>query len=617
MDKKLIKQVLKIIKEDNEKEFSAQVKKQENFLHACFGRFPLLSVLYLFNANKILKAFETQLISINEFNKEQEDFEIYKKFKTKAGKLIRIYGENEIVLPLEMLYILNEISHLKIVFEKTSSKFINLEKLNKISVMRTGKEIVLGGKNLLIPKVENKTNKKLLKISAIVCLLVVIISCFLALVTINLGTKENPYIISNEKQFQLAISNNEKYYKLANNIEVSSISNTNSSCNINGQGYIVTIKNVETAIFNEFSGTLENITFNFASQEKSLVNNYSYLTNVNKGTIKNVEIVANGLINYNEGNVLNYVSVFTEENKGVLDGCKLLCNLEITNNARTDVFFSGFAGKNFGEIKNCQLLENSIIKTNTLDVCGISAENFETGIIDNCSNNGKISQQTNKYAWNPHVAGVSINNFGTIKNCYNNAELKINVTSTKEPLENLPESYLGGIVCINYNTVEKCKNTANLEVNTTQNNAYLGGVVSFNNVYNQIPIIKNCASTGKLTIQDNNEKGSYLGGIVSISAGYVKNCYSIISHENSEKVSIGGIVGLTHYGAGHYAGFVFVYTSLYNEWYENNHFFNETLLNLDNNRGIGAITPAEYVLVDYGMNAQNSIEKIEQSEVWW
>ena len=78
--------IINSIKADNLMDFSQLVKDNQNL---CFGRFPILSICYLYGAKKIIKSYESKLCQIKEYKIVDESFEVYNKFKQFAGRCLR------------------------------------------------------------------------------------------------------------------------------------------------------------------------------------------------------------------------------------------------------------------------------------------------------------------------------------------------------------------------------------------------------------------------------------------------------------------------------------------------------------------------------------------------
>ena len=91
-------QILQAIKQDNLVLFSSLVKGNKTL---CFGRFPLLSLCYLYKAKKIIKKFKFELLRIKNFVFCTEPTSLYKDLRRVAGKCLRLYiHDDAVVTPL-------------------------------------------------------------------------------------------------------------------------------------------------------------------------------------------------------------------------------------------------------------------------------------------------------------------------------------------------------------------------------------------------------------------------------------------------------------------------------------------------------------------------------------
>ena len=107
MDSNIARKIFEAVKLDDVKAFSSLVKSNAD-LKIRYGRFPLLSVCYLYESYNILSKFETPMLLISSYEVFGEYIEIYQKFKKYAKKALRLYVfEYEIVQPVEMLAILD------------------------------------------------------------------------------------------------------------------------------------------------------------------------------------------------------------------------------------------------------------------------------------------------------------------------------------------------------------------------------------------------------------------------------------------------------------------------------------------------------------------------------
>ena len=67
MEQKKAEQIFEAIKKDDLKLFSSLFVYQSDF-NLCYGRFPLLSVLYLYGAYSILSKYEKSLLRIGNYD---------------------------------------------------------------------------------------------------------------------------------------------------------------------------------------------------------------------------------------------------------------------------------------------------------------------------------------------------------------------------------------------------------------------------------------------------------------------------------------------------------------------------------------------------------------------
>lgn len=619
MNQTFINQIVQCIKTDNNNEFSLLLK-QKDFLRATFGRFPLLSVLYLFNASKLIKKYEKDLILISEFENYEENVQIYNEFKQKSGRLLRLYAVDSIVTPCEMLAVLNQNTHLNYVIKKYN---LNIEKIigriNQIELVRSNSETTTSNKKIKFGK--KKLSNNLIK-AFISCVILIFLTSAVAILsnvcTKNWGTENNPLVISNSTQLKMALESDNKFYKLNKNIKLSLNKSYSCSSNIDGNGKIITITNSNSAIFDVFSGKIYNATIIFEHNSKSLNKNFSSFANINEGEISNINLKFDANINLLSVGESIFVSAFVGVNNNKISDCSVLANVNVNGTANVDTFFTCVASQNNNEIKNCIVKSSSVIITNTTDVCGIVSQNNADGKINNCSNFGTIAQNTSINTWTPNVAGINLINYGLISNCINNSELKITTTSNVVTGETATEGFCAGICAVNYKKIENCKNVGKIEISNTNYNIYAGGIVAlnyFNSVTGELSEVSKCAFSGTIQLTD-SQSNSYIGGIAGCSVGYVKDSYSILTVSKTESVKFGGIIGLTHYGIGYNGIFGFVYVSTYAEWYDNN-YFHVTNQEFETKTGIAGILPNTALLSDVGMNICNSEEEIKDCEVFW
>ena len=103
-------QIFNAIKSDDLVIFAGVIKGNENI---SFGRFPILSLCFLYGSNKIIDKYFDVLCKIEKYHVIDEFFEIYNTFKIVAGRALRLYVDGSIVSPLEMLAILHKDNKVK------------------------------------------------------------------------------------------------------------------------------------------------------------------------------------------------------------------------------------------------------------------------------------------------------------------------------------------------------------------------------------------------------------------------------------------------------------------------------------------------------------------------
>ena len=141
MESEKSKLIFEAIKKDDDTAF-AKIVQSNTDLKIRFGRFPLLSVCYLFESNKILSRFENAMISYGIFTEEEEYFEIYEKFKSQAKKALRLYyDDSSIVYPAEMLAILDKRSSLVANYRKLYKNDIVVANIKRIFSLNSGLDI--------------------------------------------------------------------------------------------------------------------------------------------------------------------------------------------------------------------------------------------------------------------------------------------------------------------------------------------------------------------------------------------------------------------------------------------------------------------------------------------
>lgn len=580
MEQAVINNILQAIKSNDLDIFSRLVKGNENL---SYGRFPLLSVCYMYKANKIIKKHYDTLRRIKVYSFTQEPIELYEKFKSIAGKCIRLYVNNVVVSPLEMLALQHKDVKVKFKYSAFPKNDTIIKNLTAIYTMY-GQKIKATQDSIKIglPRLTYKEQKQRLVAVVVSSVFVVaLVGCFVMTgLTLGVGSETLPFKIHTENQLYSALSKNSHF------VLTSDLTLTRTDCNLefggtlDGQNHTLTIDSLPSgALISKNLGSIKNLTIKYGDLTGEISKSQSLFVGENSGEITNINISCDSLQlachKSNESDI--YVSAFASKNSGTINNCNLQLSLNLVGDGNGECYASGFVGENSGNVKNCTFVSGSI-NTEVIDIAGIVAHNDANGEISKCVNNANISQASNQDGWSPNAGGIVMTNYGVVKDSINKGEVKINSTLEGDSVEG--EIYMGGVCAINYGDIDKCLNKGNLDVESKRISSYVGGIVAISQVYvnsaNQIcaSTITNCGSLSEINVTSEHEKGYvYVGGIVGLSDIYtyymstscvtISNCYSLSTLKNTydeEKCFIGTFAGLC------YADSYYVYL-----WGSNNH----------------------------------------------
>lgn len=343
------------------------------------------------------------------------------------------------------------------------------------------------------------------------------------------GTEDNPFLIYTADD--LAGINSYSYYKVMNDIDLTSWINANSPtngwtpigktgggtmCQLDGDGHTI-------------SGLWTN----------STGNNTGLISSIENATIKNLTInVANGKMVKGSG---DYVSIVVGKSTG-----STFENVTVQGNVSGANYVASIAGyADGGTFTNCQAnggqltasaaymggitgyaTNASFTNCSAKDITGTSHGNYLAGIDAYAVNSTFIgctvenmSVSTNNGG---HVGGIA---GYTDSNQFNDCQIKgSSFTGTG--------SYAGGIAAgsVNNSTFENCSVTGT----TIGGASYVGGITG--QIANPLTDIK-----VKSTII--NATGNYVGGIVGKTTKAITNCYADVTLTGKDY--IGGIIGHT------------------------------------------------------------------------
>lgn len=538
-----MEKLFEIIKEDNIVEFE-RIVAGEGSMDVAFGRFPILSVCYLYNAKKIILKYEADLLKIKEYIKEKEPLDLFVKFLKVAKKEARIYAGKDIMIsPIEMLYILGKMEKVESIFEYYKQDGLLLERLKKIELIRSQKELKVADKIVTIkPKLTKK--KKLLLLGALamfICMIMVSsYVCFLIL-GFGIGTTNNPIKITNAEQFAAYLSKNVQTLNINNDLQVQANEIEEYSGTINGCGNTITIKNINKALFKEFRGTLQNINIVYEIEDYNAISDIAGICLKNSGTIKDVsvEIKANFTVTSTADAI--HLSIITDENIGQISKVQIDGEVKIVGNAQCNATFSPIC-KNSGTID--QVKSNLSIDAIDCDISGLATINNYEANITNCEIAGKIEQTGTVNTWNPNLGGIALENYGRINNCTVLAAMK--GISLADSIANLAYSpatvLLGGIATNNRNEISKCKFSGTIYLECDLGVIIAGAVsgIDESNIYINSKgetissLIDNCIVDCDMEVKSSNKQmQAAIGGISGAEESVQKdNCINLRLNKN-------------------------------------------------------------------------------------
>lgn len=521
MEQEKLEKLFESIKKDDLKSFSL-IMLSNSDLNISFGRFPILSLLYLYSSYTILSNYEKFLLPIHNYNKVFEPYDAYLDLKKKAKKSLRLFAStDEPIYPILMLAVLDERKELENNFKKLYKNAEIVEILSKIYKINLNLEINCQTSEIHLPPKKLSFSSKI--IASVLCVIFAMVSV-LSLVNIfyvknktGLGNASSPILISSEKELITAFSSKGRYYKLTQDIFVSNdFAQNDFDGTLDGDGHEIVLSEQTTSLLKTNSGIIKNLKISAKITSASFSQSFAILAEKNSGTIENVEI--SGQISFSSYNDEDaYFAGVVVTNDGTISDLQISLDAVVLNKRNSDTFFAGVAGENNGTILNVTTGKNKF-ETDTVDVSGIVTTN--NGEIKNCLNQTEIEQTSSKQ-WHPHSSGIVINNYGTISSSINNGAITSSSTVEEYASDGSFYVFAGGIATQNYGTISGCENAGAISGNSEISIVYIGGIAAMNQateVYS--PMVSKSKSTGKISAKSTSAKVN-VGGIVGQNASFI------------------------------------------------------------------------------------------------
>lgn len=577
--------LLQAVKKDDVKEFDALTENARRVSYR-LGRFPLLSLLYLYRARKILAVYEEGLLQNASFDVLREPLEISKKFSAKAGKCLRLYLD-EVVSPLEMLLILDSTKRLKKVFPYAKTSSAVKARLKSIYSIKYSLNVKFEGDSIIIDR--RPLSRREMKNILAICLgavLAIMIVVGVPVTTVSLMPKPVEGEVTKYQQIDFGAA---KQYTLKKDIVLpKDFSVEKVNCRIIGGGHKlilsegvslgsfsgelsgVTVESLGYAVFDSVSegALIDNVTVN-VNADITFDENGAFVTMQNNGIIQNVTVNVRGKINavtppsYDEKNPVSLIFggiaysnsfKFNELSKnfyGGIQNCTVnFSQFELAGELHANASFGGVVGINDGLLSGCTVMGE--IAADTFDVAGICAVN-NCLLVENV-NESDISQTSKTAGWNPIVCGIALsNNYNSavasavknsdsIQNCENRGSLSSisDCGAFEAEKGRTPAAQAAGIAYESYGNIYNCANIGAIEVKAEEGfDVSAGGIalISYGDIYG-------CQNIGDISLKGSGT--AYAGGIAAQSVLQLSYCRSSGGITVSAKdVYAGGILGFS------------------------------------------------------------------------
>ena len=495
------------------------------------GRFPVLSVMYLYNSRRLLFAYEKSFLKHNSWQDIGEPMELSVKFRDVAGKCLRLYF-NETVSPVEMLLLLNRDFKLRRVFAKARVTPPVKQRLKDIYYIKWGLQAEFARNKIMLQSRPLTRSEKLRWLTASLCVALCVALVVGTPFVVNVFSSFIPDrngVVNVTRLEQIRFRSN-KIYALSNNVTLSDdFFVQDMNCELRGNGHTVTVKG--DGVFGSINGKLTNIVFATNGYpiaqkvaEDATVDNVTvnanvtvqtdkglgFFANENDGSIQNVTVNVTGALSaVATSSPFNCGGVVALNNKNVKNCLANYNGFALRGQAQTDASFGGIVGVNNSITQDC--VTTGDIVADTFDVAGICAEN-NYGLLF-CVNRANVTQSANT-VWNPLIAGVVLmNNYG-VEYCENHGSITSISNAVETAADWAPCAYAAGIASRAYGYVYACLNMGGISAQSKQE-ACAGGIVGASCVY-----IEDCLSMGSVEATGNV---CYVGGILGYSFGVISD----------------------------------------------------------------------------------------------
>ena len=518
--------MLKAIQDDDLKSFNALMIEAQCGIYR-LGRFPVLSLMYLYCSRSIISAYEERFAKISSWNELDEPICIVEQFAKKAGKCLRLYS-NEVVSPLEMLLILDRTRRLRRIYPLTNASNAVKTRLQSLYYIKYSLGIKFEGDKIIPDKRPLKrSEKKRIATACASCLLAAALIVAVPVTTVSY-VREHKGEVSGFDQIDFGAKTT---YKLKSDITVpAGYSTDKMNCTLVGNGHRIVMG--EGASFGNLYGSIKDAeistsgspVFNLCS-ENSLISNVTFNVSANVHTGENSSFIAvtnYGTIDGVSVNVGGKISAVADGADELVFGGMVIVNFNIIQNCtvsysdftlegetQANATFGGIVGVNNGAVQGCTV--KGAITSDTFDLAGVCYTNY--GTISGSENEADLSQISESDEWNPVIGGIVIDNVGSVAYCKNLGDIYADGQN---------EAVCGGIAARAYYEIVYCLSQGDITVLSPT--VYAGGIFGLSavamvgrDVY-CFGFANRCLVKGKISVTLGDGK-AYVGGI----GGYIKD----------------------------------------------------------------------------------------------
>ncbi|MCH5162246.1 MAG: hypothetical protein J1G38_02010 [Clostridiales bacterium] len=535
MTESLEQKLFKAIESDDLNAFDALTAKTPCGKYR-LGRFPVLSLLYLFNSRAIIKAYEKELIKISAWEKLGEPVGIVERFVRKAGKCLRLYFDT-VVSPLEMLLILDKTAKVKELYPSARPSEAVKARLKTIYYVKYALSVRFEGDGIILDRRPLRRREKK-RIAAVAVGGVLAAAIVVGTpVSIVAYVKAHAGDVSSLAQIDFA---EKTTYTLTRDITIpEDFSVEEVNCTIIGDGYKLVLG--KNASLGELSGTMRDVKFQTsgspifkACTESATLTDVTvnvkadvetnessaFVALVNYGTFNRVKVNVSGKVSavVGEGNddELVFGGMVGANSYAYDDSSRIVYGriknssvnfkgFSLSGETAANATFGGIVGVNSGIVEKCKI--SGDIVADTFDLAGACYINNYT--LTGIASSASLSQTSDDEDWSPIVGGIVVENWATVERCKNSGDIS---------LVGQGLAICGGIAARTYGQSYYCVASGNIEVKAK--NAYVGGIYGISQVatdgfYVYFGAADYCISTVKISATL-GEEASCVGGVAGL-----------------------------------------------------------------------------------------------------